>query len=90
MQSRKHDVKIGTSQIAATSTIGHVVLDGRKPSVRLSANGFYRFSKTEEGRIHGVSTAHEKITLIDCVTTSIPGTISRPNGRSFHGSGLPH
>lgn len=44
MQSRKPDVKIGTFQIAETSTIGHVVFDGKKTSVRLSSTEFYRFT----------------------------------------------
>ena len=90
MQNHVHTIKIGTFQIADTSTIGHVVLDGEKTEARLSSNEFYHFRKEEESRIHGVLTDHEKITLIDCVTTSIPGRTSTPNGTSFHASIFPH
>lgn len=90
MQSQAHPIRIGTFQIAATPTIGHVVLDGEKTKVHLSSNEFYHFGKKEEARIHGVLTDHEKITLIDCVTTSVPGTTTTPNGRSFHASVFPH
>jgi hypothetical protein len=44
----------------------------------------------EEARIHGRLTDHEKITLIDCVTSSVPGSTNTPNGQSFHASVFPH
>lgn len=90
MPQKQDKIRIGTFQIGEVATIGHILLDGERTTVGLSANKFYHFGAKEEKRIHGVLTDHEKITLVDCITTSIPGTTSTPNGQSFHASVFPH
>src|SRR5689334_2215320 len=90
MQQQSHKIKIGTFRIGKVATIGHVAIDGKKTIVRLSSSKFYHFGKKEEARIHGTLTDHNKITLIGCVTSTVPGTTSTPNGQSYHASVFPH
>jgi hypothetical protein len=90
MKAQKDKIRIGTFQIGDVSTIGHVAIDGKDTAVRLSSNEFFHFGKKEGGRIHGAFTDHEKITLIDCVSSAAPGSTSTPNGQSYHSSVFPH
>jgi hypothetical protein len=90
MQSQSHEIRIGTFRIGKVKAICHVLFDGKKTSVRLSSTKFYSFGKKEEARIHGTLIDKEKITPVDCVTSTIPGTTTTPNGQSHHGDVFPH
>jgi hypothetical protein len=90
MQSQSHETRIGTFRIGKVAATGHVAIDGKKTSVRLSSKKLYHFGKKEEARIRGTLTDHEKITLIDCVAPTVPGSTKTSNGQSYHSSVFPH
>ncbi len=90
MNTKREKVRIGTFMVGDTATIGHVTTDGKDTTVRLYSNDFYHFRKQDEARIHGTLTNHEKITLVDCVTSTVPGTTTTPNGQSHHANVFPH
>ncbi|MGH1404140.1 MAG: HEPN domain-containing protein [Alphaproteobacteria bacterium] len=92
MKQYESNTKFGEFTLPSYSDplVGQLSLDGHKTNLELYSKDFYNLRDTNGKTIYGVLKDKEKISLINCITSEVPGSGSRAGERYFFSDIFPH